>query len=79
MTKGNSIEEQEGSPDKIEKRVQFEDEPAEFKKSKKVLRLSPEETDQIIDLLTTEFVKFKREKLRSSVRLYNWLNRHYTE
>lgn len=46
---------------------------------KKVLRLSPEETDQAIDHLTTEFVKHKREKLRSSVRLYNWLNRHYTE
>ena len=43
------------------------------------LKLSPEETEDAINVLTTEFVKSKREKLRASVRFYNWLNRHYTE
>lgn len=43
------------------------------------MRLSAEETDTIIKLLTAEFVQAKKEKLRASVRFYNWLNLTFTE
>jgi hypothetical protein len=45
----------------------------------KKLKLSKDEADEIIKLLTVEFVKSKKGKLSRSVRFYNWLNLTFTD